>query len=283
MTPSSVPADPTIDPALFPEPAHLFDDESRSRVTPDAGTETLSEIDQVRAAWVLIQQRQYRAAAEQLDQVVEPSLNTQVPRRLARNLAAFEAHRPQVLRRILRAGIFDAMKRYPLATTGEGHAVPTKTRADGSRVMITAGPDPRARRRVDAAHRRGSGQRRAGRDRGPSGRLPLDRDLRGPAGAVPHHAAAGGDRRNQDSPAHRLPHAARLVGRERTHRPATIHLACRTQGFCRVQPTAGQREHDVAPPDRAGTHATRRRPAHRHHPGAAAAAAARKRLAAAGR
>ena len=101
-----------------------------------------------RRAWSLIQAQRFGDAVEMLQptdgddsgQPTDPA--TAVPLRLARNLVALQVHRPRVLRRVLRAGIFAAMQRYPLATTPAGFAVPSKTRSDGSTALLTAGPDP---------------------------------------------------------------------------------------------------------------------------------------------
>ena len=105
----------------------------------------------VRRGWALIQSGRYAEAVALLAGGDVASVSTAVPLRLARNLAALERHRPQVLHRVRRAGVFEAMQRYPLATTPAGHAVPSKRKADGSTVLITAGPDPLASARATLA------------------------------------------------------------------------------------------------------------------------------------
>ena len=111
-------------------------------VKSDGGQESL------RRAWAQIQSGRYAEAVQELSGRGGDSVAAAVPLRLARNLAALERHRPQVLHRVKRAGVFEAMQRYPLATTPAGHAVPSKRKADGSTVLITAGPDPRASARA---------------------------------------------------------------------------------------------------------------------------------------
>ena len=100
--------------------------------------------DAVRQAWTLIQRGGYIAAENQLEGLDTEDLKVATPRRLARNLAALEVHRPEVLATLVEAGLLDAVQRYPLAVVGAGHPVPTRINAEGKATLLAAGQDPPA-------------------------------------------------------------------------------------------------------------------------------------------
>ena len=98
----------------------------------------------VREAWTLIQGGSYVAAEQCLEGLDPQDLNVLTPKRLARNLAALEVHRPRVLGRLVRAGLLNAIKTYPLARSAAGDPIPSQVRDDGKAVRLTAAKDPKA-------------------------------------------------------------------------------------------------------------------------------------------
>lgn len=90
----------------------------------------------------MIQRGGYVAAENQLEALDADDLNVATPRRLARNLAALEVHRPQVLAQLVEAGLLAAVQRYPLAVTASGHPVPTRINSEGKAMLLAAGQDP---------------------------------------------------------------------------------------------------------------------------------------------
>ena len=122
---------------------------AQSKPTP-AG-KPLRSASPVREAWGLIQIGEYGDAAALLAEADPLDTAAAVPARLARNLVAMKRHRPQVLRRLVRANLLEALQRYPLQVTPAGVAVPSTVNQDGRILLLAGGPDPvaAARETVD--------------------------------------------------------------------------------------------------------------------------------------
>ncbi|MEM1108175.1 MAG: hypothetical protein AAGH99_05725 [Planctomycetota bacterium] len=115
-------------------------------------TDTLPTADALRGAihraWTLIQRGEYGEAALWLEPHDENNLNVGVPARLARNLAALQKHRPELLSALVEAGIFQTLKRYPLVPTPSGQLVPARADLESPQpntppVPLSTNPDPR--------------------------------------------------------------------------------------------------------------------------------------------
>ncbi|MEM9417960.1 MAG: hypothetical protein AAGA25_02750 [Planctomycetota bacterium] len=101
----------------------------------------------VHRAWTLIQQGGYAAAAEVLEPYDPFDLNVAIPRCLARNLRALQVHRPEILATLEQAGLFSALKHYPLAPTASGRLAPATAdlnSPDLPPVPLSTNPDPSA-------------------------------------------------------------------------------------------------------------------------------------------
>jgi len=101
----------------------------------------------VHHAWTSIQQGRYADVALALSAHEPSDLNVAVPARLGRNLAAMQAHRPELLATLVQAGLFQTLKRYPLTATASGQLVPARVEVDtpgSAPVPLSTNPDPRA-------------------------------------------------------------------------------------------------------------------------------------------
>ncbi len=103
----------------------------------------------VHRAWTLIQSGDYDEASAVLEPLDPANLNVAVPGRLARNLAVLQTRRPELLATLIEAGLFKALKRYPLVPTASGQLVPARVEVDpsgkpiGEPVPLSTNPDPR--------------------------------------------------------------------------------------------------------------------------------------------
>jgi hypothetical protein len=97
-----------------------------------------------RQAWESIQAGRFTEAATLLAEADPLDTAAAMPARLARNLAAMQQHRPRTLRRLVQAGLLEAVNQRPLQVTPSGQPVPSKVRKDGTVKILAAGPDPRA-------------------------------------------------------------------------------------------------------------------------------------------